>query len=52
VTKRYIEEVKTWGTNLSKWRAAQEFCDDRGWTFMVLTEKGEANSWRQYLTES
>lgn len=52
VTKRYIEEVKTWSTNLSKWRAAQEFCDDRGWTFMVLTEKGEANSWRQYLTES
>ena len=52
LTKRYIEEVKTWGTNLSKWRAAQEYCDDRGWTFMVLTEKGEANHWRQYLTES
>lgn len=51
-TKRYIEEVKTWGVNLSKWRAAQEYCEDRGWTFMVLTEKGEANSWRQYLTES
>jgi hypothetical protein len=52
VTKRYLEEVKTWGTNLSKWRAAQEYCDDRGWTFMVLTEKGEARSWRQYLTNS
>ena len=52
VTKRYLEEVKTWGTNLSKWRAAQEYCDDRGWTFMVLTEKGEARRWRQYLTNS
>ena len=50
ITKRYIEEVTTWGTNLSKWRAAQQYCDNRGWTFMVLTEKGEANSWRQYLT--
>lgn len=52
ITKRYIEEVTTWGTNLSKWRAAQQYCDNRGWTFMVLTEKGEANSWRQYLIES
>lgn len=50
ITKRYIEEVTTWGTNLSKWRVAQQYCDNRGWTFMVLTEKGEANSWRQYLT--
>jgi len=50
ITKRYIEEVTTWGTNLSKWRAAQQYCDNRGWTFMVLTEKGEANRWRQYLT--
>jgi len=50
ITKRYIEEVTTWGTNLSKWRAAQQYCDKRGWAFMVLTEKGEANRWRQYLT--
>lgn len=52
ITKRYIEEVTTWGTNLSKWRAAQQYCDNRGWTFMVITEKGEANSWRQSLIES
>ena len=39
VTKRFIEEVRTWGVNQSKWKNATEFCDDRGWKFMVLTER-------------
>jgi hypothetical protein len=38
-TKRYINEVMTWGINSSKWRAAQEFCKDRNWKFLILTEK-------------
>ena len=29
VTKRYINEVYTWGINSAKWRAAKEFCEDR-----------------------
>jgi len=39
VTKQYINEVVTWGINESKWKAATEFCLDRGWIFKVLTEK-------------
>ena len=39
ITPRFIEEVRTWGVNQSKWKNATEFCDDRGWKFMVLTER-------------
>ncbi len=38
VTKQYIQEVVTWGINEAKWKAATEFCTDRGWVFKVLTE--------------
>ena len=38
VTKQYINEVVTWGVNEAKWKAATEFCKDRGWTFKILTE--------------
>lgn len=38
-TKRYIQEVKDWGINSSKWIAAQEYCADRKWEFKILTEK-------------
>lgn len=38
VTKQYIQEVVTWGINEAKWKAAEEFCKDRGWAFKVLTE--------------
>jgi hypothetical protein len=38
VTKQYIQEVVTWGVNEAKWKAATEFCLDRGWTFKILTE--------------
>jgi hypothetical protein len=37
-TKRYINEVFTWGVNQAKWRAAEEFCKDRGWQFRLITE--------------
>lgn len=39
VTRRYLREVKTWGVNQAKWKAATEFAENRGWTFKVLTEK-------------
>ena len=38
VTKQYIMEVTTWGVNQAKWKAATEYCLDRGWEFKVLTE--------------
>ena len=38
VTKRYINEVYTYGINKAKWIQAQEYCKDRGWKFMILTE--------------
>lgn len=38
VTKQYINEVVTYGVNQAKWKAANEFCLDRGWKFKVLTE--------------
>lgn len=38
-TKKFIEEVFTYGVNQSKWKAANDYCEDRGWKFLVLTEK-------------
>jgi len=38
-TKRFVDEVFQYGVNSAKWKSAKEFCDDRGWKFMVLTEK-------------
>jgi len=38
-TKRYINEVMTWGINSSKWKAAQNYCLERSWKFLILTEK-------------
>ena len=39
VSRRYITEVQTWGVNSAKWKAAQEYCKDRGWHFQIITEK-------------
>lgn len=38
-TRRFITEVKTWGVNEAKWKAANEYCKDRGWTFHIFTER-------------
>ncbi|CAB5221150.1 head completion protein [uncultured Caudovirales phage] len=38
-SRRYINEVLTYGVNQAKWRAAVEFCKDRNWQFKVMTEK-------------
>jgi hypothetical protein len=39
VTQRYITEVMTYGVNQAKWKAAEEYCKDRNWKFVVVTEK-------------
>lgn len=38
-TKKFINEVKTYGINMGKWNAAKDFCRDRKWKFQILTEK-------------
>lgn len=38
-TKRYITEMLTYGTNFSKWQAAEAYCADRNWKFKIITEK-------------
>lgn len=38
-TKKYLNEVRTWGINCAKWEAAEEYCNDRKWKFMFMTEK-------------
>jgi hypothetical protein len=38
ITKKYLNEVKTWGINQAKWDAAVEYCADRQWKFQVITE--------------
>lgn len=35
----FITEVMTYAKNKSKWEAAEEYCKDRKWKFMILTEK-------------
>lgn len=37
-TKRFINEVRTWGVNKAKWEAAIEYCNDRQMEFKILTE--------------
>jgi len=38
-SRKYINEVLTYGVNQAKWRAATEFCRDRNWEFKIMTEK-------------
>ena len=38
-TKKYLQEVATYGINIKKWEAAKDYCEDRKWEFVVLTEK-------------
>ena len=39
ITKQYVTEVTTYGVNQAKWKAAQEYCLDRGWEFKIMTEE-------------
>ena len=38
-TKRFITEAATYAINQEKWRAADKFCQEHGWQFIVVTEK-------------
>ena len=37
--KTYVTEVRTYGTNISKWEAAEKFSKTQNMTFIILTEK-------------
>lgn len=37
--KRILNEIATWGVNSAKWKAAKEYCKDRGYEFIIMTEK-------------
>lgn len=38
VSRRYLKEVKTYGINDAKWKAARKYCNERGWKFAIMTE--------------
>lgn len=38
-TQRFLNEVKTWGVNEAKWKAARTWAKDRGLEFIILTER-------------
>jgi hypothetical protein len=38
ISRKYLNEVKTWGVNQAKWKAAHNYCLDRGWKFQLMTE--------------
>lgn len=37
-TKRFLSEAATFAVNTAKWEAANNYCAERGWTFIVMTE--------------
>jgi hypothetical protein len=37
-SRKYLNEVMTWGVNSAKWKAAREYCKDRGYEFEIMTE--------------
>jgi len=39
VTQSYLFECKTYAVNTAKWKAAQEFCNDRKIEFKIITEQ-------------
>ena len=38
MTKKYIREVTEYVKNQAKWDAAKDYCDDRNYKFMIITE--------------
>ena len=38
ISRRYLNEVKTYGINDAKWAAARKYCNERGWKFEIMTE--------------
>ncbi len=39
-TKRYLEECVTYTINQAKFKAAEKYCLERNWQWLIITEKG------------
>lgn len=39
LTRGKMQQLKDWLVNNAKWESARNFCDGRGWKFLILTEK-------------
>lgn len=37
--KTFLMEVEAYTKNLAKWKAAERYCQERGWLFRIITEK-------------
>ncbi len=42
--RRYLKEVKTFVINEAKWKAAEEFCENKGWQWKIMTEDTLSNT--------
>jgi hypothetical protein len=38
-SKSFLAEVKQWGVNNAKWKAARRYAEARNWSFILITEK-------------
>ena len=38
-TRTYLNEIKTWGVNNAKWKAASEYAENKGWKFKIMTDE-------------
>lgn len=38
-TRTYFTEVKNWGINSAKWKAATEYAENKGWRFIIITDE-------------
>jgi hypothetical protein len=39
ITTSVKRQIMTFAINTSKWEAAKDYCENRGWEFVILTEK-------------
>ena len=42
--RRYLREVKTFVVNEAKWKAAKEFCENKGFQWKIMTEDTLSNT--------
>ena len=45
-TKSWMNEVRTYAINQAKWKAAVNYCEDRGMSFRILTEEN-VSAWKK-----
>lgn len=39
MTPTKMKQIKTYALNREKWKAAKNFCEERDWSFLLMTEK-------------